>query len=182
MAEETGIKYHMTDTATEEGQKILREKNPIWKVPYAEFGDMKIWDSHAIIDFIFRKFGESAIRQPRAKNKYHELNLLHAADSAVESSINVFYLAKDGISTIQSAYLQKQSDRVKSILEWLKTQLHENYFTEEKKIGLSELALFTSLDWMRFRNTYPVLQDAVFSAFLEEHNTISKLAQTKPPE
>lgn len=181
IAAESGIRYDLVDTATNEGQKELRSKNPIWKVPYAEFGDVKVWDSHVIIDYIFEKYGDSAIRQPRAKNKYHESNLLTAADAAVESAINVFYLGKDGVTASQSAYLQKQTERVKSILTWLKSQLTENYFTDEKKIGLAELALFTSLDWMRFRNAYPVLEDEVLKGFLAEHNKNANLAATHPP-
>ena len=104
------------------------------------------------------------MRQPQGAEKWREKNLVTAADGCVESAINVFYLRKDGVEVDKVAYLVKQRARVESILTWLKTQLRDNYFTAEKKIGLSELTFYCILDWLRFREMYPVLQDPVLKA------------------
>ncbi|MCC5815952.1 MAG: glutathione S-transferase family protein [Leptospira sp.] len=180
VAQKLELTYEQIDTMTERGQEELRKRTPIWKVPYVEMDDLKIWDSHAIIDCIFGKYGTGSIRIPVGEERWRESNLIHAIDAAVESAINVFYLGKDGILPSQSAYLKKQTDRVDSILKWVRAELRENFFTGDKRIGLSELALYTSLDWMRFRDAYPVNEDPVFKDFLDFHASNEDFRNTEP--
>lgn len=180
VAQILGLTYQQIDTMTEKGQAELRSKTPLWKVPFVEVDGIQLWDSHAIIDYLIEKNGTGDLRIPSDSEKWRESNILHAIDTAVESSINVFYLSKDGITASQSSYIKKQQDRVHSILEWVKTNLRGNHFTSDKRMGLTELALFTSLDWMQFRNTYPVATDPVWSEFLEFHSQDENLRNTKP--
>jgi glutathione S-transferase len=172
------LTYQQIDTMTDRGQEELRKKTPIWKVPLVEIDGLKIWDSHSIIEYFFEKNGTGEIRVPNQEEKWRESNLVHAIDAAVESAINVFYLGKDGIQPNSSPYLKKQQDRVHSILEWVKTEMQDFYFTEDKRIGLSELALYTSLDWMRFRNAYPVEGDSMWMKFLQHHAEDENLRNT----
>jgi glutathione S-transferase len=180
IAQALELTYEQIDTMTERGQEELRKRTPIWKVPYVEIDDVKIWDSHAILDYMFGRYGTGSIRIPEGEEKWRESNLVHAIDAAVESAINVFYLGKDGILPSQSAYLKKQTDRVDSILKWVRAELRDNFFTGVKSIGLSELALYTSLDWMRFRDTYPVNEDPIFREFLKFHGTNEDFRNTEP--
>lgn len=163
------LTYHQVDTMVEKGQEELRKKSPIWKVPLVEIDGVKLWDSRTIIEYLFEKYGTDSFRMPQGEGKWRESNLIQAIDAALESAINVFYLAKDGIHPSDSAYLKKQQDRIHSILQWIKTELNENYFTSEKKFGLSELVLYTTLDWLQFRNAYPVSEDPFWTGFLEQH-------------
>lgn len=163
------LTYHQVDTMAERGQEELRKKSPIWKVPLVEIDGVRLWDSRTIIEYLFEKNGAGSFRLPKGEGKWREANLIQAVDAALESAINVFYLAKDGIQPSDSTYLKKQQDRVHSILEWIKTELNENYFTSEKKLGLSELVLYTTLDWLRFRNAYPVSEDSFWTGYLEQH-------------
>lgn len=180
IAQELGITYEQIDTMTERGQEELRKRTPIWKVPYVEMDDVKIWDSHAILEYMFDKYGTGGIRIPQGSEKWRESNLIHAIDACVESSINVFYLQRDGLELEQAPYLQKQTHRVESILKWVRAELRDNYFTDVQEIGLSELALYTSLDWMRFRKTYPVENDSIFSSFLQYHGNNENFRNTEP--
>ncbi|MCC5814166.1 MAG: glutathione S-transferase family protein, partial [Leptospira sp.] len=59
-------------------------------------------------------------------------------------------------------------------------ELRDNFFTSDKSIGLSELALYTSLDWMRFRDAYPVNEDPIFREFLKFHGTNEDFRNTEP--
>lgn len=174
------LTYEQIDTMTERGQEELRKRTPVWKVPYVEMDDVKIWDSHAILDYIFGKYGTGDIRIPTGEEKWRESNLIHAIDACLESAVNVFYLGRDGIGTNQSAYLQKQSDRVESILKWALAELRDNFFTDDKRIGLSELSLYTTLDWMRFRNLYPVDKDPKLKSFMDYHSKDENLRNTEP--
>lgn len=180
---ELGIEFALVDSLTDAGQSAMRTKNPIWKVPCVEIDGQILWDSHTIIEYLSdkNKGNPKLLREPQGAERWREKNLVSAADACVESAINVFYLRKDGVKVDEVAYLVKQRARVGSILTWLKTQLKENYFTAEKKIGLSELTLYCILDWLRFREMYPVLEDAELKAFMDFHAGHPGLAATKPP-
>ncbi len=183
LCNEVGLKFELIDSLTEAGQAAMREKNPIWKVPCAEIDDLVIWDSHTIIQYLTEKYSGNPglLRQAQGAERWREANLVSAADGCVESAINVFYLRKDGVKTDEVAYLIKQRARVESILSWLKTQLKGNYFTEEKKIGLSELTLYCILDWLRFREMYPVTADPVLKGYLDFHAPHPSFVATKLP-
>lgn len=153
-------------------------------MPCAEIDGLVIWDSHTIIDYLTEKYADSlnGLRRPTGVEKWRERNLVSAADGCVESAINVFYLKKDGVAVGDVAYLVKQRARVESILTWLKSQLQGNFFTPEAKIGLSELTLYCILDWLRFREMYPVGDDPVLSAYMQFHSGQPGLVATRLPE
>ncbi len=184
LCHELGQSFELVDSLTEAGQSAMREKNPIWKVPCAEIDGLVIWDSHTIIEYLAEKFADSPnnLRKPTGVEKWRERNLVSAADGCVESAINVFYLRKDGVAVENVAYLVKQRARVESILTWLKSQLQGNFFTPEAKVGLSELTLYCILDWLRFREMYPVNDDAVLKAYMEFNSGRPGFAATRLPE
>lgn len=180
VALELKIDYEWIDTFTEEGQAELRKRSPLWKVPFAEFGEIKIWDSHTIIDYLISNNDLGKKRFPKNPNPWQEENLIHAIDTAIESAINVFYLKKDGVEVEKVPYLIKQSDRVDSILKWVQSELIDNYFFTNKNLSLTELALVSGLDWMVFRNAYPVFDFPIWKEFLNHHNKDKNLFSTRP--
>jgi glutathione S-transferase len=180
---ELGIPFELIDTLADAGQAEMRTKNPIWKVPCVEIDGQILWDSHTIIEYLTdtHKGNAKLLRAPQGAERWREKNLVTAADGCVESAINVFYLRKDGVEVDKVAYLIKQRARVESILTWLKTQLKDNYFTTEKKLGLSELTLYCILDWLRFREMYPVLNDPALKAYMDFHASHPSLVATRLP-
>jgi glutathione S-transferase len=183
LCNELGIAFELVDSLTEAGQAAMRTKNPIWKVPCVEIDGLILWDSHTIIEYLSEKHAGHAklLRNPQGAERWREKNLVTAADGCVESAINVFYLRKDGVKTEEVAYLLKQIARVESILKWIKSQLKDNYFTAEDKIGLSELTLYCILDWLRFREMYPVMADPTLAAFMKFHASYPSFEATKLP-
>ncbi|WCL47649.1 glutathione S-transferase family protein [Leptospira sp. GIMC2001] len=178
---ELNIPFELIDTMIESGQTELRTKSPIWKVPCIEVDGIIIWDSHVIMEYLFEKNGAGNFRIPNQEEKWMEYNRVNAIDGGLESAINVFYLNRDGVKTDTSAYMQKQLGRLVSALEWIKPQLVDNYFTKNQKLGLSELALYTALDWMRFRKMYAVDEDKILSEFLKFHSNNPYLVKTEIP-
>ena len=182
VAAELKIDYTLVDTLLESGQVEMRTKNPLWKVPYVEFDNgIKLWDSHVIISYLFENYGHGNIRISNDKEKWRELNIIHAIDTAVESAINVFYLKNDGLNPDQVPYLTKQLQRITSIFKWIESEISGKYFTAEQKMGLSELNLLTILDWLRFRNAYPVMDNKLWAEILEEQYNNDTLKLTRPP-
>jgi glutathione S-transferase len=112
----------------------------------------------------------------------HSSNLIHAIDGALDSGINLFYLAKDGIKEENSAYLKKQRDRIISVFDYLKSQLTDSYFFSDRRLGITELNLYTALDWFAYRNVFPVTEDSILSEFLKIHGSHSHLIATAPPK
>jgi len=180
LCKELGIPVEMVDTMTEVGQKELREKNPLWKVPYAEVDGKKIWDSHTITDYLFETKGYGSFREKNHKDKWEEANLLNAIDQSLDNSILLFYLHKEGIDSDAAPYLTKNSLRVSSILNYLKSKLNGPSFFPDGKLGISELALYTTLDWMLFRSVLPI-EDPLFLNFLKHYESRESFRETAPP-
>ena len=181
LAMERDVPFEMIDSATESGQRELRAHNPLWKVPAAEIDGVELWDSHSIIQFILEKRGYGKLRPSPPVERWRETNLITVIDGALDSAINAFYYEKDGAKPSEILYLNKQKLRVKAAMEFLSSELNGPWFTPDKNLGLSEIYLYTALDWMRFRKTYPVSEIPVFAEFLEAHQLRNSIAETSPP-
>ncbi len=175
---EASISFDFFDTLSESGQKELRSRNPIWKVPYLEDGEQQIWDSHAILDYLSKKCSWSI--PDSLQNPWEQSNVLHAIDGALDSGINLFYLQKDGIDIQKFAYLQKQKERIGSILHWLVPKIKEHSFSSKPIFGIAELYLYTTLDWMRFRNVINMTDLPTLNVFLTFWEKKENLMNTLP--
>ncbi len=178
VALELGLPVALVDVSGDAGQAALRSVSPIWKMPVAEIDGEVIWDSHAIVDYLMERHGHGPLR-PIAGH-WRESNLMHAIDGALDSAINVFYLKRDGIDVSKIPYMVKQQERVRNALDWLSRELRDDHFTDDPRFGLSELALYSALDWMRLRQAHPVADSPVLSAFLKRHADRPSLAATVP--
>jgi glutathione S-transferase len=182
IALELGVPFSIIDTMTEEGQAELRKKNPLWKVPYAELEATKIWDSHAITDYLLETSGPGPFRLTSQTDRWQESNLIYAMDGALDSGINLFYLGKDGVTSETSVYIKKQKDRISSVILYLKAQLKEDFFFPGPKLGRAEINFFTVIDWLRFREVYPVAEDPILTGFLAKHSQNPNWEKTAPPK
>ena len=153
VASEVGEEVERIDTAPDAGQQALRAVSPIRKVPVAELDGKRIWDSHAIIDYLTITRGWGILAPPR--DLWREKNLVNAIDGALESIVQLFYLKRDGVAVAGSPYEQRQLDRTAAIFAWLGTQVSSDGTSFSGSFGLVELALISTLDWMDFRQVYP---------------------------
>jgi glutathione S-transferase len=184
VALELGVPFELISTATPEGDAELRRRTPLWKIPTAVFteggAERILWDSHTLIDYLLERHGPGPLRPSTAGDPWHERNLIHAIDGALEAAIQVFYLERDGIAPSAAPYLGKQNQRIASVLSWVESQLKGTAFFEDARLGLAELALLTTLDWMVFRNRYPVAQHPRLMEFLRAHAGRPSVKQTYP--
>ena len=155
VAHELGIDVKLINTAEDDGQSQMRALNPIWKVPTATVGELAMLDSATICEYLVNKRGSDAMAHFSGDN-IHERNLMSVIDGALDSLINVFYLAKDGVTTQTSSYAAKQQERAASAMRWLEQWATGPWISQVHKLGLPEVAMVTTLDWMRFRETYDV--------------------------
>jgi glutathione S-transferase len=182
VAAEIGVPFEFIGTATPEGQKTLRQLSPIWKAPIAEIGGQMVFDSHVIIEHLFRNHGYGPLRSAGGARWVREQNLVSAADGALDSLVNLFQYERDGMDLSGSAFATKQRERAASILGWLEGELRGQWLTDEPSLGVAEIALLTALDWMVFRKRYPVETHPGLAAFREAHAERPSLKSTFPAD
>ncbi|MFO0633522.1 MAG: glutathione S-transferase family protein [Nannocystaceae bacterium] len=200
VALELGMEHELVDTNGDDGQRELRSRSPIWKVPIAEvsgLGDLPpatvVFDSHAITELLLQHAGADApLRAPASLQRdaavaIDERNSIAAIDAALESLINVFYLGREGLDVAGATYLTKQRERAAAALTWLDARLDERgrpcatpRGADADRLGLPEIALATALGWMRFRDTYPIERHPRLRRCLAELDERPSFAKTRP--
>ncbi len=155
IANELGVDVELVNAFDADGQARMRAINPIWKVPTATIGELSMLDSTTICEYLLNNHGPGPMERFRGDN-VHERNLLTVIDGALDALINGFYLARDGVTVETSAYARKQQDRARSAMTWLEQWATGPWLSQVQKLGLPEVAMVTTVDWMRFRDTYDV--------------------------
>jgi glutathione S-transferase len=180
VAHELGLACELVDTVDEAGQAALRELNPLWKVPSAELDGQPIFDSRVINHCLLRRHGPA----PLAAIDHDDVatdNLITVIDGTLDALINAFYLSKDGVGRESASYIDKQHQRAAAAMQWIESRVDGEWLTPAKQFGLAEIALCTTVEWMRFRQTYPVERHAGILRLVEHHGERPSLLQTRPP-
>ncbi len=183
VASMNGAPIELVNTFTADGQAELRRASPIWKVPVLETEQGPIYDSRVITDYLLERFGTEGLREQRAGDRWQEANRISVIDGGLDAAINVFYLRRDGAKAEEVPYLQKQADRVTSAMTWLESQIEAGAFGPGSSlVGLAEIALVSSADWMRFRDAYPVERHPRIVALCERLAEYPAFRSTQPQE
>lgn len=188
VAAELGVPCELVDTATDDGQALLRERSPIRKVPVAELpGGALVYDSHAITEALLASHGPGPLRAFDPL-ELEARNTLGVIDAALDSLVNVFYLGRDGIGAEQSSYVVKQRERATASFAWLEGRLDDVWLsppapaTGKHSLSLVEIALVTTIGWVRFRDTYPIDQSFPgLARCFAHHDARPSFAATRPP-
>jgi glutathione S-transferase len=178
VAHELGLAHELIDSSSDSGQAELRRRSPIWKVPAAELDGELVFDSRVICELLVARHGAGSLAPVE---RLGDMNAITVVDGALDSLINCFYLAKDGVDSNAVAYLRKQKQRAASALTWLDAQMHDGWLSADRSFGLPEIALATAAAWMRFRDTYPIEQHPGVLACLERCEARESFAATRPP-
>lgn len=153
LAAELGEPVELVDTATDAGQAALRAVAPLWKVPVAEVDGRTMFDSHLLVDHLLATRGPGPFEAPA--DAARDAALAVVVDGALDASINAFYLKKDGADPAKLPYLAKQLARVGSAMTWIDGELAAGALAEGR-LSRTLVSLVTAVDWMRFRDAYPV--------------------------
>ncbi|PRQ09163.1 glutathione S-transferase family protein [Enhygromyxa salina] len=180
VAHELGLACELVDTAAEPGQATMRAVNPLWKVPTAELEGQAIFDSRVINQVLLRRHGPGPLAAVEVDDIATD-NLVTVIDGALDALINAFYLSKDGVGRETASYIQKQHQRADAAMQWIADRVDDVWLTPAKQFGLAEIALCTSVEWMRFRQTYPVERHPAIVGLVERHASRPSLAETRPP-
>lgn len=118
------------------------EQSPACRVPFLSDGDRVLTDSASILRDLRERAGL------RFLEDLAEFDFFLLVNTALDSSINLFLLEKDGLTPDQSPYLARQRRRVSQCLDWLENALREQALPADGD-GLLRLGCF--LSWALFR-------------------------------
>lgn len=182
VAHQVEAPLELVRTDVEDGQEALRRIAPLRKVPVLDTGHEVLFDSHVIVDWLLTRFGDRGVRRESGLGRWKEANLMTVVDGALDAAINAFYLQRDGVEATDGSYLQKQRERVGSAMKWVDQALSQTEGAlEAPRLGLFEIVLVTTLDWMVLRKAYDVHAHTVFTRFLAAYDTVPSLVETRPP-
>jgi glutathione S-transferase len=176
VARELGVPVELVATPPNE---LADDISPIRKVPVAVLDGRTLFDSRAIIQYLLTTRGHGELAPPR--DPWRESNLIHAADAALDSVVQVFYLKRDGlVATDDNVFTRRQFERAGAIYTWLATQLAPSQTTFGTGFGLAELSVICALDWMDFRQSYPTASATGLAALRAAHRERPSLVETRP--
>ncbi len=135
-------------------------QSPTRRVPFFEHdcgGDraIQLTDSSSILRWIRERGGRTFLADPEAFDRYLMVN------TAMDATVNLFLLERDGLRPDEVPYLARQRDRVESSLVELDRQ-----FTDAPHADDDGLRLACFLSWAVFRNrirsgSFPALERVV---------------------
>lgn len=183
VALELGFRISLVDTAQADGQNQLRALTPIWKVPTAKIdtgsGPRLVFDSGAISSYLMAVAGPGALAlwDP---NDVAQRNRMSVVDGALESLVQVFYLKRERLGDDSTPFVKKQLERTASACRWLESQVQAGSLSGCDRPHLVDIALATTVEWMSFRDVYPIEQHPALVAC---HQALAKrpsFEQTRP--
>lgn len=197
VALELGVPHVLVDTNDDDGQRALRERTPLWKVPIVEVvgngpGPLRdgalVFDSRTITEALVRHLGPGPLRADHVDD-LELANVVSVVDGALDSLINTLYLSRDGVTAEQAAYVRKQHDRAAAAMAWLEDRIDDR--AEGLALrrasadgagapGLPEIALATALGWMQFRKTYPIERHPRLWRCFESLDARDSFTRTRP--
>lgn len=180
VALELGVEVQLVDVSQPDGQELLRAVSPIAKVPVAEIDGAVWFDSHAIVGELLAGRGRGTLRVPPSFDA-RESNFMVAVDGALEPAIRQFYFKRDKVPIDGLPYMEKERERVRATMTWLERQVHAPWCTRAHGFGLAELWLITALDWMAYRDAYPVGDHPRLLEIRTAHAGRPSLRETLPP-
>ncbi|MDD8059546.1 glutathione S-transferase family protein [Shewanella metallivivens] len=145
--------------------------SPTKRVPLLQDGEMTLHDSSAILHYIRNKSDKPFIEGAVELDQYCLIN------TALDSTINLFFLARDGVDIERYEYTLRQTQRIESTLkelEQLKLPLHGPYDDVQ-------LRLACYLSWAVFRQRINIDSYPKMKLFLAAIEREPLFIETAPP-
>lgn len=166
--EETGTSYRFVETdyaASDEG-------SPTKRVPYLHDGEIKLYDSSAIIQYIRQKSGQSFLATVTETEQFA------LANTVLDTAINLFLLENNGIANADNPFLQRQQARINSGLLALGKVMPPQ--PQLSAMNDAHWRVACLLDWGLFRQRLSVDNTPNLQAFLTTVQTWDVFKASKP--
>jgi glutathione S-transferase len=94
--------------------------------------------------------------------------------------VNLFLLHLDEVPAERSPYMGRQGARIRSCLSFIDAKLAVRTTFHQGTFGPLDIALMCALQWLQFRDRYPVHEHNNLSRFVAAHAARPSLAATHP--
>lgn len=150
------------------------KRSPTQRVPFLEDGGLRLTDSASILRHIREKQGQAFL--PRIE----DFDFFLLASTALDTTVNLFLLERDGIEPDACAYLQRQAARIESTLAELdtRTRHHPERTRPLQSDALLRLGCF--LGWALFRQRVDFQGHLALRELLQACEQQESFSQTRP--
>ena len=163
---ETGLTCEFIET----DQAGSAAKSPTKRVPFLEDGDLFLTDSSAILKYLREKAGQSFMA------KVEEFNQFCMINSALDATVNLFFLERDGVDLQAYDYTKRQAARIDSSL----IELNALELPSQAPYNDAQLRLACYLAWGLFRKRIDIDKQKNLQIFLNGFNQYLLATQTAP--
>ncbi len=164
---ETGLACEFIET----DQAGSAAKSPTKRVPFLEDGDVFLTDSSSILKHIREKAGTAFL------SSASELDLFAMVNTALDATVNLFFLERDGVDLQAYEYTRRQAARIESSL----TELNALSLAAQAPYSDMELRLACYLAWGLFRKRINIEAHENLQQFLAGINQYTAFSDTAPP-
>lgn len=148
------------------------EKSPTKRVPFLQDGDNFFTDSCSIIKYLREKSGQSFCSTAK------ELDEFCMATTALDSTINLFFIERDKIDINKIPYLQRQAERIQSTL----IELNVLSLPLKAPYNDAHLRLACFMGWAKFRARVDFSTHKNLENFYEYIMNYAHFKNTQPPQ
>lgn len=188
---ELGLPFERDANSWSNPDAAVLRLNPLLRVPALTDGELLLLDSKLIATYLYDRYpssppapaGDELPLQPtlwHKEHRYDDENMLLVLDGATDSTINVFLLEMDGLKPAEVPYLGRQLQRVRGSMAWLDEKLAGKVSLHDGAVSFFDLSLVCALQWMQFRDRYPVAQHPNLLRFISAHQDRPSLRATHP--
>lgn len=159
-----------------EGEAYLKQVSPINKLPILLDGDLKIFDSRVIYNYLAKKYSWTPLT-------IDQENYLTAIDAITDTCANMFLYKKGGMDLAgENWYLDRQKERLPSILEYLRPLIKSLSADKPEDWNFLSMSLFSFLYWAEFRKLIDLSAYPESKVFLEAFKNKPGVKETTLPE
>lgn len=167
--EESGLEYELVETDYSQSA----EGSATQRVPYFETQEgTLLHDSSSILKYIRDLTGTDFLSTAEDYDRFCLVN------TATDACINIFLIEKEGFSREQVPYLQRQQNRIDTIL----SELNQAEWVATHPWNDTTLRLACFLDWALFRERLTLEKYPNLTAFLNQAYANPHFERTAPPK
>ena len=153
--------------------KQSAELSPARRVPFLYDDKLMLTDSASILRHLREKAGQSCFPGIR------DYDLFLLVNTAMDSTVNLFLLEKDGITPADCGYLVRQKGRVEDTLAYLDRYLGSGDApADSASDGMIRLGCF--LSWALFRDRISLQDHPALAEFQRQFESGPQIAATHP--
>ncbi|MBB1487602.1 glutathione S-transferase family protein [Oceanospirillum sediminis] len=154
-----------------QGREVLKTYTPAMKIPMLVDGEQKVFDSRMIYRYLNDKLRRKALSLEQENN-------ITLTDSVLDAFIIILLSNRSGIDASQDAMIYNlQRERVALTLPVLEEKVKAGEFDEWQ---YPAICLFSTLDWITFRDLFDFGDYPALSAFREQHLSRTIAKKTDP--